>query len=146
MWALIKAVLVKFAVLKAVLKLLKGLGSLGIFIPIALLLSTFGWPMLLIIGVLAVPILILLFVLGLPLLLVFGGGGVMLTVIGFVLTTAMPIIKLVLFVVVPLFLMLWMAKFLWRVMFGGPDTRGDVAAPPPPPPVDPTTATGEAGA
>ena len=118
MWALLKAVLIKVAAIKAILQLLKGLGSLGIFIPIALLLSTFGWPVLLVVAVLALPVLLVLFVLGLPLILVFVVGSVMLTILGTVLAAALPLLKLFVFVILPLVMVFFVSRWVWRLLFG----------------------------
>ena len=139
MWVLIKGVLLKVAAIKAILQLLKGLGSLGIFIPIALVLSTIGWPALMIIAVLALPVLLLLFVLGLPILLVVGGGAVILSVIGFVLAAAMPLIKVFLFVILPVMIAFWVARGLWKLLFG----KDEKPTAPPPASPPPTPATGE---
>ena len=53
MWTLIKGLLLKWAMLKW---LLKSLGSLGILVPIAFILKMVGLPVLMVLAVLALPI------------------------------------------------------------------------------------------
>ena len=56
MWTLIKSLLLKWALLKW---LLKSLGSLGILVPIAFVLKMVGLPVLMVLAVLALPILLM---------------------------------------------------------------------------------------
>src|SRR5262245_4202683 len=106
MWALIKSLLLKWAFLKA---LIKSLGSLGILLPLAFLLKTFGLPLLIVLAILAVPILIVLVFLGLPFLLVFVIGGFLLSIVGSVLTVGLGLLKIVL----PIILVVWLIRWIW---------------------------------
>jgi hypothetical protein len=68
MWTLIKGLLLKWAMLKW---LLKSLGSLGILVPIAFVLKMIGLPVLMVLAVLALPVLLMLALFGMPFILVF---------------------------------------------------------------------------
>src|SRR5687768_2867620 len=107
MWALIKGLLLKWAMLKW---LLKSLGSLGILVPIALLLKTVGLPLLMVLGVLALPILIMLALFGMPFILVFLIGGALLAILSAVLSFGLLALK----IIVPIVLLIWLAKWIMR--------------------------------
>jgi hypothetical protein len=113
MWTLIKGLLLKW---EALLALLKSLGSLGIFLPIALLLKALGLKTLIILAILALPILIVLLILGLPLLLVFFMGSLLLGLIGSALSVGFAVLKIVL----PIVLVVWVIRWLWGRDHHGP--------------------------
>ena len=83
MWTLIKGLLLKWAMLKW---LLKSLGSLGILVPIAFVLKLVGLPVLIVLAVLALPILLMLMLFGMPFILVFLFGGALLAILSAVLS------------------------------------------------------------
>lgn len=105
MIALVKWILARVALFKL---LLKSFGALAWLLPIALLLKAIGWPVLLVLAVLAVPLLVVLMVVGLPLLLVAAAAGVMLMIVFWVVSTGMLLIK----IAVPVLLVLWLLRWL----------------------------------
>lgn len=105
MWTLLKAVLVKWAVFKV---LLKTLGSFAFLIPIAFLLKFIGLPLLGVLAVLALPILFVLAIIGLPLFIVFIAGGAILALVGTVLTIGLAVLKIAL----PVILLVWFVNWL----------------------------------
>jgi hypothetical protein len=113
MIALLKWVLARFALFKL---LLKSFGALAWLLPIAMLLKALGWPVLIVLGVLAVPLIIVLMIVGLPLLLVAAAAGIMLMIAFWVVSTGLLIIK----IAVPILLVVW----LIRGFSGGSRDRG----------------------
>lgn len=105
MVALLKWILARVALFKL---LLKSFGALAWLLPIALLLKALGWPVLLVLGVLAIPLVIVLAVVGLPLLLVAVAAGVMLMIAFWVVSTGILLIK----IAVPILLVLWVVRWL----------------------------------
>ena len=105
MIALVKWLLARVALFKL---LLKTFGALAWLLPIALLLKALGWPVLLVLGILAVPLIIVLMVVGLPLLLVAAAAGVMLMIVFWVVSTGMLLIK----IAVPILLVVWLIRWL----------------------------------
>ncbi len=106
MWSIVKAILMKFGVLRGLFAVL---GSLAAVLPIALALIKFvGWPLIIVMLVLGLPLLLVLLVLGFPLIAVLGIAGVVLSVVFAVITLGMIALKVFLFVVVPV----WIA---WRI-------------------------------
>src|SRR4029079_18002965 len=101
MWTLIKGLLLKWAMLKW---LLKSLGSLGILVPIAFVLKMVGLPVLMVLAVLALPILIMLALFGMPFILVFMLGGALLAILSAVLSFGLMALKIVL----PIVLVVWL--------------------------------------
>jgi hypothetical protein len=114
MWALIKALLVKWAMLKWILKTI---GSLGLWVPIAFLLKMFGLPVLMVLGVLALPILFVLALFGMPFILVFLLGGALLAILSAVLSFGLLALK----IVVPIVLIVWILKWIWGSNGSKPD-------------------------
>ena len=106
MWTLIKALLVKWAMLKW---LLKTLGSLGILVPIAFVLKLVGLPILIVLAVLALPILLMLALFGMPFILVFLFGGALLAILSAVLSFGLMALK----IIVPIILIVWILKWIW---------------------------------
>jgi hypothetical protein len=131
MIALLKWVLARFALFKL---LLKSFGALAWLLPIAMLLKALGWPVLIVLGVLAVPLVIVLMIVGLPLLLVAAAAGIMLMIALWVVSTGLLIIK----IAVPILLVVWLIRWL----SGGSRDRGHGGAPVKPTEGDETGATG----
>ncbi len=109
MWALVKTLMVKFALFRI---LLKGLGSLAFLIPLALVLKGIGWPLLVVMLVLGFPILIVLFVIGLPVFLVLAVGGFLISLLFMAMTVGAFFLKFLILVVVPLMLVWWLVQTL----------------------------------
>ncbi len=109
MWALVKTLMVKFALFRI---LLKGLGSLAFLIPLALVLKGIGWPLLVVLLVLGFPILLVLFVIGLPVFLVLAVGGFLISLLFMAMTVGAFFLKFLILVVVPLVLVWWLVKTL----------------------------------
>jgi hypothetical protein len=123
MWALIKSLLAKWAILRL---LLKSLGSLAWLIPIAFLLKAIGIPLLVLLGVLGLPLLILLVVIGLPFFLVFIVGGALLGFTFWVLSMGLAILKIAL----PIILVVWLVRWAFRRSNGTPRADTPPDAPP----------------
>jgi hypothetical protein len=121
MWSIIKAILMKFGVLRGLLAVL---GSLAAVLPIALALLKFvGWPVLVVLLILGLPLLLVLALLGFPLIAVFGIAGVVLATVFAVIAFGMIALKIFLFVVLPVWIAWRVAK--WAFGWG----RGDRRAP-----------------
>lgn len=108
MIALLKWILARWALFKL---LLKSFGSLAWLLPLALLLKALGWPVLLVLGVLAVPLIIVLMIVGLPLLLVAAAAGIMLMIAFWVVSTGILLIKLAIPILVVIWLIRWFRRF-----------------------------------
>ena len=124
MWTLIKGLLLKWAMLKW---LLKSLGSLGILVPIAFVLKMVGLPVLIVLAVLALPVLLMLALFGMPFILVFLFGGALLAILSAVLSFGLMALK----IVVPIVLVVWLAKW----MMGRNGSKPDEGTVPPTGPV-----------
>ncbi len=107
MWTMLKALVVQAALAKV---MLRGVGSLGVFLPAAFLLKLVGFKTLAVLGLLSVPMLLMLLVFGLPIFLVLAFGGVLLAVIGIVLSLGI----LSLPILVPILLVAWLVRSLLR--------------------------------
>ncbi len=106
MWSLIKAILVKFGVLRGLLAVL---ASIAAVLPIALaLLKLVGLPLLVVLLVLGLPLLLVLALFGFPFIAVLGMAGVVMGVVFAVITVGIVALKFFLFVVLPV----WIA---WKV-------------------------------
>ena len=114
MIALLKWLLARWALFKL---LLKSFGALAWLLPLAMLLKALGWPVLVVLGILAVPLLIVLMIVGLPLLLVAAAAGIMLMIAFWVVSTGMLLIK----IAVPILLIVWVVRWIRRSNRG----RGD---------------------
>lgn len=110
MWTLLKSLLVKFALVRWILG---SLGSLGVLLPVALFLLKFGWPLLLVLGVLAVPLLIFLAIIGLPIIAVLAVGGLVLGAVAMLLPVALVVFKVFLFVVLPIWALFKVAGWVF---------------------------------
>ena len=115
MWALLKSLLAKWAIVRL---LLKSLGSLAWLLPLAFILKAFGLPLLIVLGVLALPLLLVLLVLGLPLLLVVAAGGFLLTITMWLVGMGLMVLKIAL----PIILVLWCIRWLMSRNSATPDT------------------------
>lgn len=107
MLALLKWILARVALFKL---LLKSFGALAWLLPLAMLLKALGWPVLVVLAVLAVPLFIVLMIVGLPILLVAAAAGIMLMTAFWVVSTGILLIK----IAIPILLVIWLIK-----MFGG---------------------------
>lgn len=118
MLALLKWLLARVALFKL---LLKSFGALAWLLPLAMLLKALGWPVLVVLAVLAVPLFIVLMIVGLPILLVAVGVGIMLMIAFWVVSTGILLIK----IAIPILLVIWLIKF-----FGGSNRgRGNGGTP-----------------
>ena len=122
MWALIKVLIARIAMLRWILG--TG-GSLGILIPLVLLLKAIGLPALIVIGVLAIPVLLALLFIGLPIFLVLICGAVLLGIAWLVLTVGVVVIKPLLFIALP---MMVFGYFLWWLFSGRKRGTGEKPA------------------
>ena len=121
MFAFLKWLVVKLAVVRMLWKLL---GGLGLFLPLAFLLKIVGLPVLIVLGVLALPLLLVLFIIGLPIFAVVAVAGVFLAFIFAVLTIGLAALKFALFVVLPIWAVWQLVKWIFR-------KPGDGKTPPP---------------
>jgi hypothetical protein len=107
MWAMLKTLLVQGILAKT---LLRSFGWLAWLLPAGFLLKWVGLPILSVLGVLAVPVLIGLFVIGLPVFLVLVVGGALMALVGFLLTVAIALAK----ILIPIALVVWLVRWLFR--------------------------------
>jgi len=131
MWSAIKWLLLRIAAIRWVFKL----GWLGVLIPIAFVLKAIGLPLLLILLVLALPVLLMFFVFGLPVFLVVMAGGAFMGLVSFVLTLSFAVIKIAIFIVLPIWLVFAIAPRIARWFRGGNggDSKPNASPPNPPP-------------
>jgi len=122
MWMLVK---------KALLALILGRtfgGVLALLIavlaPLAGVLKLIGIPVMIVLLVVGAPVILLLAVVGLPLMLVAVAGVVVMGVLGLVLAISVALLK----VLIPLAIVFFVMRFLWRLTLG----RRDPDTPPPP--------------
>ena len=106
MWALLKALLAKWALLKL---LLKALGSLAWLLPVAFLLKALGLPVLILLAVLALPVFLVLALVGLPLMFVLIAGILLLVGFFFLLSLGIALLK----IVIPIVLVVWLLRWLF---------------------------------
>jgi hypothetical protein len=123
----------------ATIRWLFKLGGLALLLPIAAILKVVGIPLLLILMVLGAPIIILLFLFGLPIFLVFIAGGLIIGVLGMLLTLGAAAIKFAIFVVLPLWLMWKLMSWIFRSVFSKGDNGDGPATAEPVDPIDPGT-------
>ena len=122
MWALIKALLSKWALFKV---LLKAFGWLAWLIPVAFVLKAIGLPILLLLAVLAAPILIVLAIVGLPILLVFVVGGALLGLLMTIVSFGLAALK----IAIPIVLVLWLLNWLFGKGNGDARTTPESGSP-----------------
>jgi hypothetical protein len=119
MWSIVKAILMKFGVLRGLFAVL---GSLAAVLPIALaLIKLVGWPLVIVMFILGLPLLLVLAMLGFPLIAVLGIAGTVLGVVFAVITFGIIALKVFLFVVLPVWIAWRVAK--WGFGWGGGDRR-----------------------
>ena len=121
MWSLLRTLLVQGILAKTALR---SFGWLAWLLPLGFLLKWVGLPILLVLGTLALPVLILLAVVGLPIIVVLFFGGVLLSIVGFVLTAGFALAK----VLIPIALVFLLLRWIWRSRQPAPLT-GPVAGP-----------------
>ena len=109
MFAFIKLLLVRWVMLRYLFGALGGLLALW---PVAFLLKVIGIPLLIVLAIIGVPLIILLAAIGLPILAVVALGGMILGLLGMLLSVGMVVVKIGLFVVVPLMLVWWLYRWL----------------------------------
>ncbi len=119
MWSMISRLLLRLAALRWIMKL----GGLGLLVPLAFLLKMIGLPILAILSVIAFPLLILLFVIGLPVFLVMIAGAMLMALLGMVLSIGMAAVKIGVFVVLPIWLMWTLVRWLFKRDGGGGSCR-----------------------
>lgn len=118
MWMALRALILKVAVLRF---LFGGFGSLAILLPLALVLKTVGLPILGILAVLALPIFLVLAVVGLPILIILLIGGGLLALMLPLLMFGGMILKFVVFVVLPIWVVWKAVSWMVRKAFGKGD-------------------------
>ena len=123
MWLLFKGLALRFVVGRTVGGMLAAL--LVLLVPIAGVLKFIGLPILIVLGLLGAPLMLVLGAIGLPLLFVLGIGGALIAMIGVLLALGMLAIKFVL----PIVLIVWFVRWIWRAARGGRDGMGPATAP-----------------
>ena len=108
MWTLLKALIVRFVAGRTIGGVFALLFTL--FLPVAGILKFIGLPLLLVLGVIGAPVFLLLAVIGLPILLVVAMGGVLLFILGGLLSLGLLAIK----IVVPVILVIWLVRWIRR--------------------------------
>ena len=114
MWSILKALLLKLGVLRGLIAVL---GSLAAILPIALAaIKLLGWPLLVVLFVLALPLLLVLAVVGFPLVAILAIAGTVMGLAFAAITFGILVVKLLLFVVLPIWIAWRVAKwaFGWR--------------------------------
>ena len=100
MWAMIKYLVTQIALFRWIFG---SLGSLGILIPVLMVLKAIGLPVLMVIAVIALPVLLLLLLIGLPIFLVLICGGILLAIAWAFLTVGAVVLKPLILVLLPMF-------------------------------------------
>lgn len=134
MWSVISRLVVKLAALRWLFKL----GGLSLLLPIAFLLKVVGIPLLIVLAIVGLPIIMLLFLFGLPIFAVLLVGGLLMGLLGFVLTIGVAAVKIAIFVVLPIWLMWKLFHWLFHRGDGKGDAGGDATPTTPPTPSTPT--------
>ena len=124
MWSLLKWLAMRLAIVRWLFKVL---GSLAVFVPLALLLKTIGLPLLMVLAVLALPVLFVLFLFGLPIFLVLAVGGLAMGALFAVLAFGLLALKIAVFVVLPIWLVWKLARWAFRGRHG--QTRNTPSTP-----------------
>jgi hypothetical protein len=110
MWLLLKGLALRFIVGRTLGGMMGAL--LVLLVPIAGILKFIGLPILLVLGLLGAPLFLLLGAIGLPMLFVLGIGAVVIMVLGVVLALGVLAIKFVL----PIVLIVWFVRWVWRAL------------------------------
>ena len=92
---------------------LKSLWALLLFVPVALVLLVLGIPVVAVLAVAAAPVVIALALIGLPVILLLGAVGIVLGLLGAALALGVLLLKLALFVVLPVAVVIWLVRWLW---------------------------------
>jgi hypothetical protein len=121
----------------AAIRWLFKLGGLALLLPIAAILKVVGIPLMLIMLVLGAPIIILLFLFGLPIFAVLAIGGLLIGLLGMVLTIGVAAIKFAIFVVLPIWLIWKLMCWIFRGVFGKGDKGDGPSMTEPVEPIDP---------
>ena len=112
MWTLLRSFLLRWVLLR---DLLKTLGSLALLLPGALLLLKLGWTVQL---ALAVPVVLVLVLLGLPFATVAVVGATLIGIVGFAITAGLGLLGLLLPIALPIvaivLLLRWLSKRPFR--------------------------------
>ena len=111
MFAFIRWIVVKLAVVRLLWRLI---GGLGLFLPLAFLLKFVGLPALMVLGVLAIPLFFVLLIIGLPIFLVVAVGGLFLGFLFMALTLGLVALKVALFVVLPIWVVWQIVKWILK--------------------------------
>ena len=123
MWAIVKAILMKFGMLRGLFAVL---GSLAAVLPIAIaLIKLLGWPLLVVMFVVGLPLLLVLALVGFPLIAVLSIAGIVMGIAFAVISIGIVLFKFLLFVVLPI----WVG---WKViswMLGRRRDSGERPAP-----------------
>jgi hypothetical protein len=122
MWAMLKYLITRIALLRWILG---SLGSLGALIPLLMLLKAIGLPVLIVLAVVALPIIIVLLLIGLPIFLVLICGAILLGIAWAFLTVGAVVLKPLLIVVLP---MMVMGYCLWWLVAGRKRGSGEKPA------------------
>jgi hypothetical protein len=117
MWSIVKAILIKFGMLRGLFAVL---GSLAAVLPIVIaLIKLVGWPLLLVMLVLGLPLLLVLALVGFPFIAVLAIGGTVMGMVFAAITLGLVALKFVLFVVLPIWVVWKVASWALRGRDGG---------------------------
>jgi hypothetical protein len=117
MWSIIKAILMRFGMLRALIAVL---GSLAALLPIAIaLIKLVGLPLLVVMFVLGLPLLLVLALFGFPFIAVLAIAGVVMGTVFAVITLGIIALKFFLFVVLPIWLAWRLASWAFGRRGGG---------------------------
>ena len=103
---------------------------LALLAPVAGILKLIGIPILIVLAIVALPAMLVLAVIGLPIMFVVVAGVAIMGVVGMVLALSVAVLK----VAIPLVLVFFVLRFVWRLVFGPPksDTPPPVSEGPAP--------------
>lgn len=107
MWSLLKTLLVQGILARTALR---SFGWLAWLLPLGFVLKWIGLPIVLVLGTLSLPVLILLAIIGLPLIVIIFFGSVLLSIVGFVLTAGIALLKFL----IPVLLVYWLVRWVMR--------------------------------
>lgn len=110
MWLLIKGLAIRFVVGRTLGGLMAAL--LVLMVPVAGVLKFIGLPILAVLAFVGAPLFLLLGAIGLPVLLIVGIGAVLLLVLGGLLALGLLAIK----VILPIVLIVWFMRWVWRAL------------------------------
>jgi len=133
MWSLIARLVAQIAAIRWLFKL----GGLALLLPIAAILKIVGLPLMIVLGIVGLPLILLLFLFGLPVFAVLGIGALIMTVLAFGLMIGLAALKIFIFVVLPIWIFVWLARKIWCWTFGRRGGSDSPDATPSDPTVDP---------